>query len=34
MLVRRGDMDGCAVWKRIVAAVIERTERREEEAAH
>ncbi len=36
MLVRRGDMDGCAVWKRIVAAVeeIERTEPRQDETAH
>ncbi len=35
-MLERGDMDGCAVWKRIVAAVeeIERTERRENEAAH
>ncbi len=35
-MLERGDMGGCAVWKRIVAAVedIERTERREEEAAH
>ncbi len=34
--LERGDMDGCAVWKRIVAAVeeIERTERRQDEAAH
>ncbi len=32
----RGGRSGGAVWKRIVAAVedIERTERREEEAAH
>ncbi len=36
VLLERGDMNGCAVWKRIVAAVeeIERTERREDEAAH
>ena len=36
MLVRRGDMEGCAVWKRIVAAVdeIQRKERREGESAH
>ena len=29
-MLEKGDMDGCAVWKRIVAAVeeIERTERR------
>ena len=35
-MLERGDMDGCAVWKRIVAAVeeIERTERRRDEAAH
>ncbi len=35
-MLERGDMDGCAVWKRIVAAVgeIERAERRENEAAH
>ena len=35
-MLERGDMDGCATWKRIVAAVeeIQRTERREEEAAH
>ncbi len=35
-MLEKGDMDGGAVWKRIVAAVeeIERTERREEEAAH
>ena len=35
-MLARGDMDGCAVWKRIVAAIeeIERTQRREEEAAH
>ncbi len=35
-MLERGDMDGCTVWKRIVAAVgeIERTERRENEAAH
>ena len=35
-MLERGDMNGCAVWKRIVAAVeeIERTERREDEAAH
>ncbi len=35
-MLERGDMAGCAVWKRIVAAVaeIERTERRENEAAH
>ena len=36
VMLKRGDMDGCAVWKRIVAAVeeIERTKRRENEAAH
>ncbi len=35
-MLERGDMGGCAVWKRIVAAVeeIERKERRENEAAH
>ena len=35
-MLERGDMDGCAVWKRILAAVkeIERTELRENEAAH
>ncbi len=35
-MLEKGDMEGCAVWKRIVAAVeeIERTERREDEAAH
>ena len=35
-MLERGDMEGAAVWKRIVAAVeeIERTERREGEAAH
>ena len=35
-MLERGDMEGCAVWKRIVAAVeeIERAERRENEAAH
>ena len=35
-MLERGDMEGCAVWKRIVAAVeeIQRKERREEEAAH
>ena len=35
-MLERGDMDGCTVWKRIVAAVeeIERTERRDGEAAH
>ena len=33
-MLERGDMDGCAVWKRIVAPVgeIERTERRQDEA--
>ncbi len=35
-MLDRGDMGGCAVWKRIVAAVeeIERTELRQDEAAH
>ena len=35
-MLERGDMGGCAVWKRILAAVeeIERTERRENDAAH
>ena len=35
-MLERGDMDGCAVWKRIVVAIeeIERTERRQDEAAH
>ena len=35
-MLERGDMDGCAVWKRIVATVeeIERTELRDGEAAH
>ena len=35
-MLERGDMDGCAVWKRILAAVdeIQRKERREYEAAH
>ena len=35
-MLERGDMEGCAVWKRIVAAIeeIERTERWENEAAH
>ncbi len=43
-MLERGDMDGCAVWKRdgcavwkrIVVAIeeIERTERRQDEMAH
>ena len=35
-MLERGDMDGCALWKRIVVAIeeIERTERRDGEAAH
>ncbi len=35
-MLEKGDLDGCAVWKRIVAAVeeIERTELRDGEAAH
>ena len=35
-MLERGDMDGCAVWKRIVSAVeeIERTKRRQDEMAH
>ena len=35
-MLERGDMEGCAVWKRIVRAVeeIERKERREGEPAH
>ena len=35
-MLERGDMGGCGVWKRIVAAVeeIERKERRQDEAAH
>ncbi len=35
-MLEKGGVDGCAVWKRIVAAVeeIERTERRDGEAAH
>ena len=35
-MLERSDMDGLAVWKRILAAVeeIKRTERRPEEAAH
>ena len=35
-MLERGEMGGCAVWRRIVAAVdeIERTELREDEAAH
>jgi hypothetical protein len=35
-MLERGDMEGAAVWKRIVVAVeeIERRERREGEAAH
>ena len=35
-MLEKGDMEGAAVWKRVLAAVeeIKRTERREEEAAH
>ncbi len=35
-MLERGNMDGCAVWKRITAAVdeIQRKERREGESAH
>ncbi len=35
-MLERGDVDGCAVWKRIVRAVeeLQRKERREGEAAH
>ncbi len=35
-MLERGDVDGCAVWKRITAAVdeIQRKERREGESAH
>ena len=35
-MLERGDVDGCAVWKRIVAAIedIERTERRQDEVPH
>ncbi len=35
-MLERGDMKGAAVWKRVEAAVeeIERTERRQDEAAH
>ena len=34
-MLERGDMDGCAVWKRIAAAVceIQRTTPRQDEAA-
>ena len=35
-LLERGDMGGCAVWKRIMRAIeeLQRKERREGEAAH
>ncbi len=35
-MLEKGDMEGCAVWKRVVRAVeeIRRKERREDEAAH
>ena len=35
-MLERGDIGGCAVWKRIVAAVeeLQRRERHEGEAAH
>ena len=35
-MLAKGDMEGCAIWKRIVAAAeeIQRMERREDEAAH
>ena len=36
VVLERGDMDGGGVWKRIVTTVeeIERTQRRQDEAAH
>ncbi len=35
-MLKRGDMEGAAVWKRVLKAVeeMQRTERREGEAAH
>ncbi len=35
-MLERGDMDGAAVWRRVLAAVkeLQRKERREGEAAH
>ncbi len=35
-MLERGDMDGCAVWKRVLRAVedIQRKERRPGEGAH
>ena len=35
-MLERGDMEGCAVWKRVLKAVeeMQRKERREDEAAH
>ena len=35
-MLERGDMDGCAVWKRITAAVedVQRRGRRGDEVAH
>jgi hypothetical protein len=35
-MLERGDVDGCAVWKRIVRAVeeMQRKERREGEVSH
>ncbi len=35
-MLERGDMEGCAVWKRVLKAVeeMQRKERREGESAH